>query len=40
MGRQFVGLASYFKKFVQNFAVIARQLTDLMVLGTSADQGV
>ena len=38
--RQFVGLASYFRKFVQNFAVIARQLTDMMVLGTSPDQGV
>ena len=38
--RQFVALASYFRKFVQNFAVIARQLTDLMVLGTSADKGV
>ena len=33
--RQFVGLAGYFRKLVQNFAVIARQLTDLMVLGTS-----
>ena len=38
--RQFVGLASYFRKFLQNFAVFARQLTDLMVLGTSADQDV
>ena len=38
--RQFVGLASYFRKFVKNFVVIVRQLTDLMVLGTPADQGV
>ena len=43
--RQFVGLASYFREFVQNFPVMAQPLTDLtekcpMALGTSADQGV